>query len=294
MKLSKSKRIISAVSAAAFALSASAFTASAEETEQLPEGVYARAGIVWMIMDQWDHRNTLDTEPLDEFEQNVISCTHHDVYITGNGQYEVDMSGYIPPADYIDYVLVGNFGVEFTLDLVDNPEMEHITITLDECTFDGVTYTFNTQPEYEESPLGTIMKIKNPYGVHADTTPEMDDSPWRTTDPITVKFTISGLETDKIEDYPDEKIEKVFGNGSVENDPVEEEEPAEESAAEEPAAESEAEASKSEEKTEEKADEKADDKKDEEESSKLPIFIGIGAGVVVIAVAAIIVAKKKK
>ena len=37
-----------------------------------------------------------------------------------------------------------------------------------------------------------------------------------------------------------------------------------------------------------------DDKKDAEESSKLPIFIGIGAGVVVIAVAAIIVAKKKK
>lgn len=278
----KLKRFFVGMSAAAVAVAnvgAAAVSADAE-----PE-VYGRAGIVWMIMDQWDHKNSMDLEPFDEMETTVLSCTHTDVNITGNGQYEVALEGYHAPTE-VDY-MAGNLGVELDLDFAG---YEDLTVTFDEAVIDGVSYTFNEQPELEEfDGEGTydsvsVMKIKNPYGVMADTTPEMTNYAWKTTDPLTVKFTVSGLPTDKVEGYQDEQVVTVYGNGSIDNDVADE--PESESSAEEQPSQEESEAASV-------ADNSSEEK--DESGSKLPLYIGIGAGAaVIIAVIAVVAVKKKK
>jgi len=258
---------------------------------------YGKAGIVWMIKDYWDHRNTVESEPLDELENNVISCTHTDVNITGNGQYEVILEGYHVVEDQIPFTAVGTLGVEFAMDFDKYEDVA--TFTLDECTIDGVTYTFNEQPPLEESELGKVMKVKNAYGENAKTTPEMDANPWTTTDPISIKFTVSGLETDKIEDNPDEQIVTAYGNGSIENDPAEDDAlPSEAAETEESSAADKADADTGTETpdadTESKTD--SDDSKAEveEKGSPYTIYICIAGGVVVVIVVIALVAKKKK
>ena len=233
------KKIFAGLSAAAIAAAVTALPCAAADIEADENGVYGHAGIVWMIMDQWDHRKDIgdDYKPTDEMESYDVSVTHKDVNITGNGQYTVEMSGYCPPqAEEVGWN-VGYLGVEADLNFEDN---EDLKMEIDECVIDGVTYTFakgtTTNKKGEEEPIQMLedpevtdggrkmIKIKNGYGNNAQTEPEMDAKTWVTTDPITVTFTISGLPTDKIADNPDEIIEHVYGNGSIENDPVEEEE----------------------------------------------------------------------
>ncbi|SDA11870.1 hypothetical protein SAMN02910447_00494 [Ruminococcus sp. YE71] len=191
--------------------------------EEIDDGVekYGRAGIVWMIMDQWDHRKDLDLCATDEGEVTIVPSTNTDVYITGNGTYTVEFSGYHAPEEWKDAgLLCGYLGVEAILDFPSYPD---ITFWIDECVIDGVTYTFehDTDPEsekyqviedteaYEENKQ--MIKIKNGYGDGL-----MDDaSIWKTADKITVTFTIGGLPTDKIENYENEKINVVYGSGSV-------------------------------------------------------------------------------
>lgn len=276
------KRIIAGICALAAGVCSTAVCCFADESSD-PE-VYGQAGIVWMIRDYWDHRNSVGLEPLDEFEENVISCTHTDVNITGNGQYEVILEGYVVPEDQIEFVAVGNLGLELSIDFDKYPDC---VVTLDEFTMDDAVYTFNEQPELEDVGEKKQMKIKNPYGVNADTTPEMDVKPWKTTKPLTIKFTVSGLEKDKIADYADEKIVTVYGNGSVENDPVEELASEEEisSVEESSAADS----------TASTADSSAADSEKEDSENNTVIYICIAAGaVVILAVIIAIVVKKKK
>ncbi len=191
--------------------------------EPVEDGVdkYGRAGIVWMNMDQWDHRKDLDLCATDEAETSIVPSTNVDVYITGNGTYTVEMSGYHAPQEWLDAGLMcGYFGVELMTEFAQYPDL---TFWIDECVIDGQTYTFehDTDPEsekyqviedteaYEENKQ--MIKIKNGYGDGL-----MEDATcWKTTDPITVTFTIGGLPTDKIEDY-DEKINVVYGSGSIE------------------------------------------------------------------------------
>jgi hypothetical protein len=204
------KRTLTCGCAAVVAAMSAVLPCAAEEEAAAASDGYGKAGIVWMIKDYWDHRNTIELPPYNEMETDVISCTHTDVNITGNGQYEVALEGYHVEDDQIPFVEVGTLGVQFDLDF---DTYTDLTLTLDECTIDGVTYTFDEQPEVEDSELGKVMKIKNAYGKNATTTPEMDAKPWTTTDPITVKFTISGLDSDKIADNPDEDIVTVYGTG---------------------------------------------------------------------------------
>ncbi len=304
------KKLIAGFSAATIAATLAALPAAADEIKADENGVYGQAGIIWMIRDQWDHKKGLDLDPTDEFETYTISATHHDVNITGNGQYTVDMSGYHAPQDWLDVgVEVGYLGVLCTLDFENNPDL---TFELNEATIDGQTYTFETGKNEDGEPIQVLedseivengmkmIKIKNGYGDQIKSDPEMTAAAWTTTDPLTVTFTIGGLPTDKIEDNPDEVIEKVYGNGSIDNDPAEGEEEAEtEAETEEEPAETEAAEEEGDgdaaETTAAAADNKDDDKEDEESSSNTGLIIGIIAAVVVLAgVIGFVVVKKKK
>ena len=296
---------------------ASGFTASAEEIPEPDEnGVYGQAGIAWMVMDWWDYRRGTSQQAMDEYGTNEVSSTYHDVNITGNGSYTVDMSGYdckdVSGGEYN----CGYFGLFIELPLVPEEEGEEppkMVVTLDDVTIDGVTYTFVEQPQPEDSEImgddevkgGKLLKIKNGYGEPAKCEPEMDNKAWLTTDPITINFTVSGLPTDKIEGFADETVEKISGNGDISKDPPIGGEPAESAAEEEADEESAAPAEEvpdaaEEESKEEAADEKTrvqeetDDVKEEEKASSTGMFIGIGVGAVAVIAVIIAVLKKKK
>lgn len=299
MKLNK---FFTGMCAAALALCCTAMPCAADAESDTKLDGYGRAGIVWMVMDQWDHKNSIDLEPFDEMETEVISCTHTDVNITGNGQYTVSMEGYRVPDDALDFALIGNLGVELDMDF---KTYEELNVVLDEAVIDGVTYTFNEQPELEAFAEGTfrdakVMKLKNPYGKVANTTPKMTNDPWLTTDPLTMTFTVSGLPEDKIEDNPDEETVTVFGSGSVDNDTEAPADSAAESVADtdtadsvtdEPADDVDA-AAASDAENSDASSEKAEEKEDE--SSNWLIYVCIGCGVVVVAVVIAIIAKSKK
>lgn len=301
MKLNK---FFTGMCAAVFALCSTVLPCAADAAEDASGG-YGRAGIVWMVMDWWDHKNSIDLEPFDEMETEVISCTHTDVNITGNGQYTVSMEGYKVPDEAIDFALIGNLGVELDMDF---EAYEELNVVLDEAVIDGVTYTFNEQPELEKFAEGTfkearVMKLKNPYGNVANTTPEMTNDPWTTTDPLTITFTVSGLPEDKIADNPDENIVTVFGSGSVDNDAPEDDGTAVSSAAASDSEVSEPEDGAEPADTGDTADtdaadnaksdsEKAEEKEDT--SSNWIIYACIAGGVVVVAIVVAIIAKSKK
>ncbi|MCR5143663.1 MAG: hypothetical protein K6C68_14295 [Ruminococcus sp.] len=306
------KKLIAGFSAAAIAASLAALPAAADAPEADENGVYGTAGIIWMIRDQWDHKKDLELDPTDEFETYTISSTYHNVNITGNGQYTVDMSGYHAPQDWLDVgVEVGYLGVLCNLDFETYTD---IGFELDEATIDGKTYKFEKGLNEEGEPIQVLedseiiengkkmIKIKNGYGDQIKSEPEMDTLAWTTTDPLTVTFTISGLPTDKIADNPDEVIEQVYGNGSIDNDPAEgEEEEAEaETEAETEEAPAETEAAAGEEAPAETEAEKAEieDKKEadeKEEGSNTGVIAGVVAAVVVIlGIIGFAVVKKKK
>ncbi len=298
------KRIAAGFSAAAMAatlIAAGALTCSADDAEITADenGVYGQAGICWMVMDQWDHRRGTEEGPLDESGAIELSGTYHDVNITGNGEYTVDMSGYYPPNDAVTYN-IGYLGLYTTMPVETPEDGGTVIITLTEAVIDGTTYTITESPLPEDSELdGKIYKIKNGYGENAKTEPEMDAKAWATTDTMSITFTIEGLPTDKIADNADEVIEQVYGNGSIENDPVEgeEESAAEESAAEESAAEgdtAEPEAEAEEDTDGTAAASPADSTVEEEDSSpRIGLIIGIAAGVIVVAVIVVVIVKKK-
>lgn len=305
------KKLIAGFSAAVIAASIAALPAAADEAAAAPtadeNGVYGTAGIIWMIRDQWDHRKSLDLDPTDELETYTISSTYHNVNITGNGQYTVDMSGYHAPQDWLDVgVEVGYLGVLCNLDF---ETYTGIGFELDEATIDGQTYTFEKGVNEDGEPIQVIedsevvengckmIKIKNGYGDQIKSDPEMTTAAWTTTDPLTITFTISGLPTDKIEDNPDEVFEQVYGNGSIDNDPVEGEEEAETEAETEEPAETETDGETPEVIETQAAadkDEKKDDK-DEEKDSNTGVVVGIvAAAVVLLGIIGVVVAKKKK
>jgi hypothetical protein len=184
----------------AAALAAVSFAAASLTAIGASAADYGQAGVMWMIKDEWEHRNGVGLEPFNEKEDNNVTCSFKDVNITGNGDYTVEFSGWCVPDDTREYVEVGTLGLDTNIDFDANPDC---VITLTGCTIDGVDYTFNEQPVLEDSNDGNhILKIKNAYGVNASTTPEMDATPWNTTDPITISFTVSGLAEDKIATTP--------------------------------------------------------------------------------------------
>jgi hypothetical protein len=156
-------------------------------------------------------------------------------------------------------------------------------VTINSCTIDGVEYTVDEQPDYEENGSSNhILKLKNAYGPYASTTPEMDVKPWNTTDPIVINFTVSGLAEDKIEDNPDEVITTDYEEEVEETAESEEETAVAESEAEVQAA---------------QAEVKSDSSESEDGSSVNPVpIVAAAAGVVIVATAvtAVLIVRKKK
>ncbi len=304
------KKGLCALSAAAIAaFSAVPVCADAELPVPEPDenGVYCHGGIVWQILDQWDHRDELSLSALCEDCETVVGVTHKDVNITGNGEYTVEMSGYKPDFDYD----LGFFGVEVDLDFDTYADVEKDIgprFEITKCVIDGTEYTFRNdinedgvhEQILEECSNGEagqkIIKIKNAYGELPEgmITPEMDNKIWKSADPITVTFKVTGLPTDKIEDYPDEVFEQVYGEGftdyaaELEEDDTEESAPAEVVDTKDETKESEAEASSA-----AKSDSSKAEDDDKDESSNLPLIFGICGGVVVIAVIVVVIVKKK-
>ncbi len=247
------------------------------------EGDYGQGGIVWMIKDQWDHRNNVGADPKDELEAQTLFCKHTDVNITGNGQYEVSFEGYVVPEEDIDFVEVGMLGLDLSIDF---DTYSDCTVTLDEAVIDGTTYTFNTQPELEDNGSNKVMKLKNAYGKNADTTPEMDAKPWRDTTPITIKFTVAGLDSDKAEDNPDEQIVNEYGSAPAEADSSAAQ--AEESAA--------ADSTVGEEISEnetQKDSSQAEKNENKDDGIHWTLFACMGGGAVVVIIVIALIAKKK-
>ncbi len=307
------KKSICALSAAVIA-AFSAVPAFADAEFPVPEpdenGVYCHAGIVWQVRDQWDHRNELSLDALDETESYVIDCTHKDVNITGNGEYTVEMSGYLPDYEYD----LGFFGVEVDLDFdtyADTEEDLGPRFEITKVVMDGVEYTCKNDlnedgiheqilEDIENGEGQKMIKFKNSWGSEPPSfmDPPVDNKIWTTADPIIFTFTVSGLPTDKIEGYADEVVEKVYGAGSTEAAAAA---GGDSSVAEDTADNGEAGTTgtdNAESKTESKAAassaKSADSSEAEEkESSKLPLILGICGGVVVIAVVAVVLVKKK-
>ena len=139
-----------------------------------------------------------------------------------------------------------------------------------------------------------MIKIKNAYGELPEgmITPEMDNKIWKTADPITITFTVSGLPTDKIEGYADEVYEAISGEGftdyAAELDQTDETSTPEVVDTQDSTKESKADASSAAKSDSSKAE---DDDKDED--SNLPLILGICGGVVVLAVIVVVIVKKK-
>ncbi|MBR1763856.1 MAG: hypothetical protein IJ746_00495 [Ruminococcus sp.] len=283
---------------------------------------YGQAGILFQVRDQWDHRTKVGDDPTTETGNDALTVHFEDVNITGNGQYTVMMSKYIVPEEDIDFVTIGYLSLGWNVDMNTYPDL---VFNIDEIVIDGTTYTVNEQPEVEDSETSDkCMKIKNSWGdVSADTTPAMDNSPWRTREPITITFTVSGLPEEKIADNPDELIISDFvsqwdiDNGIVDADgnildgsgageaeesveagdsesTAETAESVEDSAEASDDVEPDTEAASEEEKKETKKDDKDDSSKDED-GLGAGVIAGICAGVVaVIAIILALVLRKKK
>lgn len=305
MFLKKGFCALSAAAIAAF----SAIPVCADAELPVPEadenGVYCHGGIVWQIMDQWDHRDELSLDALCEDCETVVGVTHKDVNITGNGEYTVEMSGYKPDFDYD----LGFFGVEVDLDFdtyadVENDIGPRFEVT--KCVIDGTEYTFRNdinedgvhEQILEDCSNGEdgqkMIKIKNAYGELPEgmITPEMDTKIWKTADPITITFTVSGLPTDKIEDYPDEVYEAISGEGFTDY-AAELDQPDETSTPEVVDTQDSTKESKADASSAAKSDSSKAEDDDKDEDSNLPLILGICGGVVVLAVIVVVIVKKK-
>ncbi len=305
------KRSLTAIGAAAILAATTVMPCMADSKLEVPKadenGVYCQAGIVFQIRDQWDHRNEIKLEPLNEKEDTVVDMSFKDVNITGNGEYTVEMSGYMP--DFDEYT-VGFLAVELDIDfskysnLEDGKVTEGVSFEILKANIDGTEYTFTTGLDEEGEPYQPfengekfennqqIIKIKNGWGALHDgfSNPEMPPEVWKTADPLTITFKVSGFPTDKIEGYADEVVERVYGKGT--NVEAEDESSAEEvsSAADESsAAESKADSSKA----EASSVSDSSSKSDSSDSSNTGLIIGIAcAAVVVIAIIAVVIKKK--
>ena len=310
------KRSITAIGAAAILAAATVMPCMADAKLETPKadenGVYCQAGIVFQIRDQWDHRNEIKLEPLNEKEDTVVDISFKDVNITGNGEYTVEMSGYMP--DFDEY-LMGFLAVELDIDfskysnVEDGKVIDGVSFEVLKANIDGTEYTFTTGLDEEGEPYQPlengekfennqqIIKIKNGWGTLHDgfSTPEMPGEVWKTADPLTITFKVSGFPTDKIEGFENEVVERVYGKGTnVEADESSQEEAssaADESKADESVAESKADSSKADAASSASDSSSTSDSKGD--SSNIGLIAGIaGAAVLVIIIIAVVIKKK--
>lgn len=328
------RRFAAGLSAAAVAgslLATSAMTAFADDDSVT---IYGEAGISFQVLDTYEYRDFVGTNIMsgllkgDDNKSLVYDVTCYDVNITGNGSYEVSLVGWWPGmAEGWEESEMGWISLSTTIEgkkdgddflFVDYPEA---SIKIDSYSQDGIEFDMSAEEilledggtrtigEGDDKVMNktTMLKIVNKYGdVDHRGVDEYKYVTWQTTEPVVIKFTVSGLPTDKVEDYENEVIEYKSGNGSPEegDEPAESEAPteSEDPADSEAPAESEAPADDT---SDDKSGETAGDadstpaktdssSKADDEGSNLPLYLGIGGGVVVLGAVVAIVIKAKK
>lgn len=312
------KRVMAGLSAAAVAASMMATAAFADEAEPT---IYGVAGISFQVRDSWEHRDNVSADLLNEKGDTPLDATCYDVNITGNGEYEVSLEGWWCGLNNgWERSLMGWIGLDTTIP-VEETEDENgdkkiilagypdAEIKVTSYTEDGVEYdlTENTDIGMEDDGAGNAaVKLVNSWSnpmidVRGE---DFECKTWQTTDPLTIKFTVSGLPTEKDAEFVNEVIEYVSGKGAGAADEPEESEVPESSSGAESTPDSTADESSAAE------DASSDDANDsattgepasssassdsDDESSNLPLYLGIGGGVVVLGAIVAIVIKAKK
>lgn len=228
-----------------------------------------------------------------------------DVNITGNGSYEVTLTGWW--GEYDDN-FVGWVGLDTTFTVakdgdvfkyVDYPDM---VIKLDSYSEGGVDYDLSeVETGVEDNGQGEgkgLIKIINGWNIPLIDYTNRECMVKKSDQPVSIKFTVSGLPTDKVEGYADEIINFTSGNGaaaagdsSVEDSSSEEDSSSVEDSSS-AADSSSVEDSSSIEDTASAADSGSSSEAEEESNSMLPfILIGVAAVVLVVIIVILIVRK---
>lgn len=177
---------------------------------ELPENAYGIAGISFQVRDSWEHRNAVGELLLNESSNKSFAATCNDVYITGNGDYEVSLEGWWCE---FDEALLGWVGLDTTIpvEVKDNvatfKDYPDAKITLTEYQQDGKTFdlsgsTVGMEDNGTDNHGGTIKVVNSWAGEQIDQRgiDEYKCLTWQSTDPVVIKFTVSGLPTDKAAD----------------------------------------------------------------------------------------------
>ncbi len=306
------KKVIAALSAAAVAGSMLAtMTASADEPT-----VYGMAGVSFQVRDSWEHRDIVGEKLFGEDGTTELNATCHDVNITGNGTYEVSLEGWWCE---FDESLMGWIGLDTNIPVTKNDDETYSFTDYPDMQIKLVSYTQDGQ-EFDLSAAeagvedngkkGSAVKVVNSWASEQIDLRGADYEclTWKTTDPVIIKFTVSGLPNDKVEGYEGEVIEFISGTGAPSDEPAPADSSSEaddsssavdsSSAADDSSvADSSSAADESpvaEESSAAQAETSTATSSEAEESSKLPIILGICGGVVVLAAVIGIVIKVKR
>lgn len=287
------KKILATASALCVSLCSMAVTAFADEPT-----VYGQAGLSFQVRDSWEHRDAVAVKAFNETGDTELNCVFNDVNILGNGQYTVSMEGWA--CDFneallgwimVDTTLATTKDAEGIVTMADYPEM---TLTINSFAMDGKEYSaegLTIGAEQNNSQLA-CWKIVNSWGQVEDPR-GMDNMVWATPEVVSITFTVAGLPTDKPADATNEVVEVISGTGLEAPAPEEPESSEADSSVVEDSSEVESAVDESSSEAEASSVADSSSKADEEEGSKLPFILGICAGVVV-AVAGVVVIKKKK
>ncbi len=196
------------------------------EPVELPENAIGMAGISFQVRDSWEHRNAVGELLLNESSNKSFSATCNDVFITGNGDYEVSLEGWW--CDF-DEALLGWVGLDTTIAVEQQEDGTYAfkdypdaKITLTEYQQDGKTFDLTgsevgMEDNGQENHGGTIKIVNSWAGEQIDQRgiDEYECLTWQSTDPVVIKFTVTGLPTDKSDDE-DVAIKFVSPEGELE------------------------------------------------------------------------------
>lgn len=278
----KLKRILAFLAATSLSIAAIPFSATADEATD-----YGSAGIAFQLRDTWEHRDAVNLASLDETGEQEINLVFNDTKITGNGSYEISVEGcpYTLGDDY-ENTFVGFVGVDTELDFEEYGETnEDFQITIDEFIYDDKTYkpTDELVPVKESNDKcvkdysSVTVKCMNTWGDFNLNTDSVET--W--IEKCTIKFTVSGLPTDR--EGEQEVVVNTYGtpdDDSSAEDSVESNVDSSDSSV-----------ADSDSKTVDNSSSSVADK--DSDSNNVLLFVGIGAAAVVVVVVIVIIVKKK-
>ncbi len=196
------------------------------EPVEPPENAIGIAGVSFQVKDSWEYRNVAGDKVIQNGVEEPLNVTCTDTYITGNGDYEVTLEGWW--CDF-DEAVLGWVALDVGLPVEVNDEVAtfkdypDMQIKLTEYQQDGKTIDLsgidigleannNTDSEGNNKEDG-MYKIVNGWNNPAvdNRGEEYGGLTWQSTDPVTIKFTVSGLPNDKGDEEVAFKV--VSGDG---------------------------------------------------------------------------------